>query len=99
MLILNILDDLNQPYSCSEWGGDFGEEDIPPIIHNADKIFTRWFEKPDATSFSYPFTIFIDGNMEVFKIIDSVICDPAVDGPDCAFNEVNDTIEQMLLEL
>ena len=39
--IFESLDDLNQPYSCTEWG-DFGQDEIP-LIAETNNQFYEWF--------------------------------------------------------
>ena len=67
--IFHFLDDLNQPYSCSQWG-DAGTMGIPPIIDDgspANTVF-NWFENPNGSGI-YPLIVFIDHEMKVNRIM------------------------------
>ena len=62
------LDDLNQPYSCIQWGHK-GSLFIPPIINDGELNPVRdWFPINSANDSQYPITIFINHKMEVVSI-------------------------------
>ena len=66
--IIHFLDDIGQPYTCSQWGHK-GELFIPPIIDDEELNIVRdWFPINSASESQYPITIFIDHNMQVVSI-------------------------------
>jgi hypothetical protein len=80
--IIHILDDIGQPYSCSQWGETGAWEDsngngikdegeipktIPPIIDDGSGYtIFEWFENQDG---EYPMIVFIDHTKTVFNIL------------------------------
>ena len=69
--IFESLDDLNQPYSCTEWG-DLGQDGIP-LIAETNNQFYEWF-----SIYGYHgVPVVLDHNM-VFRYIGNV--SPFVDG-------------------
>ena len=69
MEIIHFLYDLNQPYSCIQWGIQ-GELFIPPIIGIGDDLapFRDLFPDNPAGGSKYPITIFINHNMQIISI-------------------------------
>ena len=59
--IIDFLDDLNQPYSCTQWG-NFENPDLPIIINDASYNFHDQFSNFYATN------VFIDHEMKVYAI-------------------------------
>ena len=55
------LSDLNQPYSCTQWG-NMGDSGIPNIINDTGYPIFNMFN----TSSSFPSLVMIDHNMNVF---------------------------------
>ena len=66
--ILHVLDELNQPYSCIQWGNK-GSEGIPPIILGESSIFFNLFNHPGDGS-SRPLVVFINHEMEIIYLDD-----------------------------
>ena len=67
---MHFIADVNQPYSCQNWG-DFHEIDTPLIaeINSTENISVRsWFPTDPITGALYPITIFINHNMQVIHI-------------------------------
>ena len=59
-----VLNDINDPYSCNQWG-DFGKENIPLIVDGDQIPIVEWF------GFStYPQNVLISPNMEILEIND-----------------------------
>ena len=58
-----VLDDLNQPYDCVQWG-NFGEDNIPLIV-NGDEfpITDDWFGFDN-----YPWNVLINPDMEIVSM-------------------------------
>lgn len=81
--VLYVLDDINQPFSCSMWN-NFGSPGGPPIIDDGtDYYLSDLFA---CTLCGYPKNIFIDHGMKVHSIVES----------DLTFNDAQTTIDQML---
>ena len=81
--VLYVLDDIDQPFSCSMWD-NFGSPGGPPIIDDgADYYLSDLF---DCTLCGYPKNVFIDHEMKVHSIVES----------DLVFSDAQSTIEQML---
>ena len=85
--IIHFLYDLNQPYSCAQWGNQ-GTISVPSIstgISSSDgSKIQEWF--PTDTAGLYPITIFINQHMQVVHIEHSSL----------GLNDVNYIIECML---
>lgn len=100
MEIIHFLDDIGQPYSCSDWGGQ-GIDNIPPIVNDGiENIVAEWFsQKPNSAAISYPLTIFVDSNMQMYEILDleGEIMDSTFVNSTFV-NAVNAIIERMLSE-
>ena len=66
-MIIHFLDDIDQPYSCEQWG-NAGMVGIPPIVNDGSghTVFD-WFENPNGTGI-YPLVIFFDHTMRVADI-------------------------------
>lgn len=66
--IVHFLDDLNQPYSCREWGST-GDVGIPPIVDDGIgyNVF-EWFDNPSGAGI-FPLIVFIDHNMTVANVL------------------------------
>ena len=62
--IIHSLDDLNQPYSCTQWG-ESGSAEIPPMI-GGHEVF-KWFDNPIGLG-NFPLLVYIDHEMIVQKI-------------------------------
>ena len=69
--IIHFLDDINQPYSCSQWG-DYGTVDIPLIVDDGDgyTVFD-WFENPNEGESIASLILFIDHTMKIVNIMSS----------------------------
>lgn len=65
VVVFTSLSDLNQPYSCSQWGnlGDGSYE--PLIIHDPSYKFMSWFGCCGASE-GWPSTVFLDQDMRVY---------------------------------
>ena len=62
--IITNLDDIGQPYSCSQWGDQHLNFDAIPLMTddgNQDIIW-GWFH----TGFAFPSTVYIDHTMTVY---------------------------------
>ena len=77
--IVDFLDDVDQPYSCSQWGS-VGNPDLPIIINDGDYDFHDQFYD------IYPTNVFIDHEMRVHAILDTLF----------TAESVNVTIQEML---
>ena len=67
--IVHFLDDINQPFSCTQWG-NAGTAGIPPIIDDgspANTVF-EWFENPNGTGI-YPLIVFINHELVINRIM------------------------------
>lgn len=62
--IITSLSDLNQPYSCSQWGNLGSSEEEPLIIHDPNYKFMGWFGCCGASE-GWPSTAFLNQDMEV----------------------------------
>ena len=80
--IIDFLDALNQPYSCNQWGS-VGNPLLPTIID--DEAFNFHDEFHDI----YPTNVFIDHEMKVHAIIDTMYTAASV----------NEKIQEMLDDL
>ena len=71
MEIIHLLDDIHQPYSCTEWGNS-GSIGIPPIVDDGtiNTIF-KWFNNPGGENI-YPLIIFIDHTLKIVYIENSL---------------------------
>ena len=70
MEIIHFLDDLGQPYSCTQWG-NAGSNGIPPIVDDGtNNTIFNWFNNPNGTGI-YPLIIFIDYTMKIINIMGS----------------------------
>ena len=78
------LSDLNQPYSCAQWGNLGSGSNEPLIVHDPSYKFMGWFGCCGATE-GWPSTVFINQDMEV-----------VYKGNYMNYMEVNYIIEQML---
>ncbi|SVB73737.1 uncharacterized protein METZ01_LOCUS226591 [marine metagenome] len=78
------LSDLNQPYSCSQWGNLGNGSNEPLIIHDPSYKFMGWFGCCGSSE-GWPSTVFINQDMEVIY-----------KGNYMNYLEVNYVIEQML---
>ena len=69
MEIIHFLYDLNQPYSCAQWG-HYGQLHIPPIVEVKEdlSLFRDLFPENPAGGSAYPITLFIDQNMQIASI-------------------------------
>ena len=68
--ITHFLGDLNQPYSCSQWGY-IGTPGIPTYTFVASKdghSIRDFFPLDPITEAQYPITIFINRNMQIINI-------------------------------
>ena len=65
--IIHFLDDIGQPFSCTQWG-EAEELDIPPIVDGAFYTVRNWFPKDADTGSIFPLTIFINHNMQIINI-------------------------------
>ena len=89
--IFHFLNDIKQPYSCTQWG-DFGDADIPPIVDDeriedgSGYAIFDWFENPNGAAGIASLIVFIDHTME---IIDIMASSPS-------FNMANIKIDDML---
>jgi PKD repeat protein len=82
--LFTSLSDLNQPYSCSQWGNLGNGSEEPLIIHDPSYKFMGWFGCC-GNSEGWPSTVFMDQNMEVYYKSNYM-----------GAYEINYTIEQML---
>ena len=80
---------MNQPYTCTQWGNFFSVS-IPSIIDDGtENIIRGWFEvKPGGGVAGYPLTVFINSNMEIYKIHSG--------STGMTFAKINEIIEEML---
>ena len=63
--IIDFLDDIGQPYSCAQWGS-VGNPDLPTIINDITYNFHDEFHDV------YPTNVFIDHEMKVYAILDTM---------------------------
>ncbi|MBC8256291.1 MAG: T9SS type A sorting domain-containing protein [Candidatus Marinimicrobia bacterium] len=86
--IIHFLDDISQPYSCSDWG-DYGTIGIPPIVDDGTPYTVlNWFENPSSAGLG-SLVVFIDHTMTVAKIMSSAPL----------FNEANAIIDNLVNEI
>ena len=78
--IFNALGDLNQPYTCTQWG-NMGIPNIPMIAHDAQNHIFSWFN----TGSAIPSTVFIDHEMRVDYMSNQV-----------SYTQANNIIQSML---
>tara|TARA_S200000501_G_scaffold220307_1_gene206698 strand:+ start:573 stop:2060 length:1488 start_codon:yes stop_codon:yes gene_type:complete len=78
--IFNALGDMNQPYSCTQWG-NMGIPNIPMIAHDAQNNIFSWFNTGNAI----PSTVFIDHEMRVHYMSNQV-----------SYSQANNIIQSML---
>ena len=78
--VFNALGDLNQPYTCSQWG-NMGIPNIPMITHDAQNNIFSWFN----TGSAIPSTVFIDHEMRVHYMSNQV-----------SYTQANNLIQSML---
>ncbi|MDP6853318.1 MAG: PKD domain-containing protein [Candidatus Marinimicrobia bacterium] len=84
MALFTSLSDLNQPYTCAQWGNLGNGNHEPLIVHDPSYKFMGWFGCCDAQE-GWPSTTFLTENMQVhFK------------GNYLGASEINYIIEQML---
>ena len=69
--IVHFLDDIGQPYSCSQWG-NYGTAGIPLIVDDGvtNTVF-NWFENPSDDPGSGSLVVFLDHTMTVSQIMTS----------------------------
>ena len=84
VVIFTSLSDLNQPYSCAQWGNLGSGSNEPLIVHDPSYKFMGWFGCCGASE-GWPSTVFINQDMEV-----------VYKGNYMNYMEVNYIIEQML---
>ena len=84
VLIFTSLSDLNQPYSCAQWGNLGTGSNEPLIIHDPSYKFMGWFGCCGAAE-GWPSTVFMDQDMKVYH-----------KGNYMNYMEINYVIEQML---
>ena len=77
--IMDFLDYINQPYSCSQWG-IVGNPNLPTIIDDSNYNFHDEFND------IYPANVFIDHEMKVLAILDTLY----------TVESVNEKIQAML---
>ncbi len=65
--IIHFLDDINMPYSCTQWG-DYGTIGIPSIVDDgtANTVF-NWFENPSSAGLG-SLIVFFDHTITVANI-------------------------------
>ena len=78
--VFNALGDLNQPYTCTQWG-NMGIPNIPMIAHDAQNNIFNWFN----TGSAIPSTVFIDHEMRVHYMANQV-----------SYSQANNIIQTML---
>ncbi len=84
--LFTSLSDLNQPYTCAQWGNLGGGDFEPLIIYDESDQFMNWFGCC-GSSVGWPSTVFLNHDMEVhFK------------GNYMGAFEINYVIEQLLEE-
>ena len=71
--IIDFLDDIDNPYSCIQWGY-IGNHSLPIIIDDSDYDFHDQFHD------IYPANVFIDHEMKVFAILDTLYSAESVNG-------------------
>ena len=59
------MSDLNQPYSCSQWGNLGNGSNEPLIIHDPNYEFMGWFGCCGSSE-GWPSTVFLDQDMKVY---------------------------------
>ena len=71
--VIHFLYNINQPYSCAQWG-DYGTIGIPPIVNldvdEEDKFVLDWFENPSSAGLG-SLIVFFDHTMTVVNIMSS----------------------------
>ena len=82
--IITSLSDLNQPYSCGQWGNLGSSEEDPFIFHDPSYKMIDWFGCCN-NQVGWPSTVFINENMKVHFLANYM-----------GTYEVNYIIEQML---
>ena len=84
VVLFTSLSDLNQPYSCAQWGNLGVGSNDPLIIHDPSYKFMGWFGCCGAAE-GWPSTVFLDQDMKVYH-----------KGNYMNYLEINYIIEQML---
>ena len=95
MEIIHLLDDIDQPYSCTQWGNT-GSIDIPPIVDDGtiNTIF-KWFNNPGGPSI-YPLIIFIDHSLKIVYIENSM---PSYDGSNFIIEAMLENLPEMSISI
>ena len=65
VVIFTSLSDLNQPYSCAQWGNLGTGSHEPLIVQDPSYKFMGWFGCCGATE-GWPSTVFMDQDMKVY---------------------------------
>ena len=73
--IFNLLDDIGQPYSCTNWG-DVGTAQIPIIID--DGVGHTFHDLFELVLDAYPVNVFLDHEMNVVNITEAEMNQTAV---------------------
>ncbi len=63
--LFTSLSDLNQPYTCAQWGNLGTGSEEPLIIHDPSYKFMDWFGCCGAAE-GWPSTVFLDQDMKVY---------------------------------
>ena len=83
--IVYFLDDIGQPYSCSQWGNS-GTSGIPPILDDGESnVVYNSFENPSSSGLG-SLIVFLDASLDIINVSGSV---PSL-------NVANSIIESML---
>ena len=104
--IITALDDIGEPYSCAQWGNEYENFDVVPLIldDGIENLIWELFN----TNFTWPSVVFIDHNMKIYAknnlpgsgsaipIIQAMIEECGVD---CGFLDINETVFPYELEI
>ena len=87
MEIIHFLDDIGQPYSCTQWG-NAGSSGIPPIVDDGvGNVVYDSYEYADGTGAgTHLKIIFLDASLDIINVLGTI---PSL-------NEANSIIESML---
>ena len=98
--IFESLDDIGQPYSCTQWG-DLGQEDLPLIVESDNVLFNLF------SNGYYAETVVLDPNMvfrhigsdlnDILNIVEQILSESHWVLGDIDFNQIVDILDIVLL--
>ena len=98
--IFESLDDIGQPYTCTQWG-DLGQEDLPLIVESDNVLFNLF------SNGYYAETVVLDPNMvfrhigsdlnDILNIVEQILSESHWVLGDIDFNQIVDILDIVLL--